>query len=347
MKLGRKFDVMVITPGDVELFRSYRQGEDGERIAFTYDDSLHFRLVRKQNTPLFDALTHIRQLPYTVSSDVMSCFAYDVMLVDFGASQGMSHVACLLEGEGKAARENLRPLEDLNRCFRQQGFSISGIPGEEEPVHYVPFIASASMSREKEYLFVRRQYFDALMRALSLDMVCGDEEGRPQISGMPRPEMELRSFSRGLMDKLQVAPPKLSAYIGNAYSDGSSVAELTAARNAAAGHGPVRLSDMGPEDLMMGLDAGSTLCVPDFSGFDYGMERFPYSWHSERKSYVRRPLTGGEQHGPLNPGQQELAEFFAVISQRFWQEPALRLLCSTLMKMPQKSMPMKLLQRAA
>lgn len=219
----RRFSLYTVCVEDVELFGAWKSRE---RISFTYGDTLHFRKARKRNTPLFDALTAIRGDAYTVSESVYDTLLYEAMTVDFRLPPEMDYIRC-----GKGEEEPLLPAADLPETMYRHGFDVTGVPGCPETLHFVPFVASASMARENQYLFVNRERLDALLRATTLDMIGADAEGLPFVDGRTADAANgLGGIRRGAKF---VSVPKLAAYVGLSMSDGVSVRELQQAERDA------------------------------------------------------------------------------------------------------------------
>lgn len=252
----RRFDLFSIGMADVELFGAWNGRTE---ICFSHADTRHFRMVRKSNTQLFDVLTDICGLPYTLSDDVMMDFLYEVIVVDMRLESDMAYVRCT------GGDVTVEDAQKLPRAMYDHGFTITGLPenvaGGAESVHYVPFISPASMARKGHYLFVNEKRFGELLRALTLDMLVATERHQPSVA----PDVEDKDF---------ISVHKLAAYVGNAYSDGSSVRELRTA-----------WSDAGVEsscgDNRLGLCAANTVCVADMPWFKSGMDRFDYYWGHE------------------------------------------------------------------
>ena len=212
----RRFSLYTVGIEDVELFGAWKSRD---RISFTYGDTLHFRKVRKRNTPLFDALTAIRGDDYTVGGEVLDILLYEAMAVDFRLPPEMDYIRC-----GKGEDEPLLPAADLPEAMYRYGFDVTGVPGCLETLHFVPFVASASMARENQYLFVNRERLDALLRTTTLDMIGADAEGLPFVDGRGADVVNgLGGIRRGTKF---VSMPKLAAYVGLSMSDGVSVREL-------------------------------------------------------------------------------------------------------------------------
>lgn len=319
----RRFDLYRIGMEDVERCSAW---VSRERVSFTYEDSLRFQRVRKRNTSLFDVLTDVCGLPYTVSGGVLTELLYETLVVDLGQPEGAPYVRCL-QPDGKTSR--LCPAEELQRTIFRHGFSVTGVPQRQEPVTFVPFVASASMSREGEYLFINRERLDAVLRAVSLDMVCGSGEYVPVISGLPAPMMA-GVHRVGLKEnERHISPPKLAAYLGLALSDGVSVRELLAAR--AYRQGLAQQEADAPEDgapqaeaaedgrslWLLGLNENNTICVEDWDSFDMKLSAFSGCWVNRELPMPSRQLALPEKlrrkKGGL-PAPGALAGAFGVLA---------------------------------
>lgn len=334
----RRFDLYTIGPADVELFGAWDGRKD---VTFTYADSQHFRMIRKGNTQLFDALTDICGLPYRLSEDILHDFLYELIMVELKAEPDAPYIR--VRGTGVSVAET----ESLLRTLYDEGFRITGVPDGEgvRTVRFVPLIAPASMARKGHYLFVNEQRLGPLLRTLTLDLVQGGEEAVPVVA-------------EGLGKKAFISVHKLAAYIGNAYSDGRSLREMLT-------------ENAGENACRLGLHAGNTICVAD-SGksvsnakktwFQSGMERFDYFWVSgkaaretslpplqesterdaearalERLFYALQDDAGtfqsvipAPESGVWEVWKQQISLFFTASSR-----PALQLECS-LMPVPQR-----------
>lgn len=217
----RRFSMYTVTMEDVELFGAWK---NHDRICFTYADTLHFRKVCKRNTPLFDALTDIRGEAYTVGNAVYDVLLYEAMTVDFRLPAEVDCIRC-----GGGGDETLLPAADLPEAMYRCGFDVAGVPGCPETLHFVPFVASASMARENQYLFVNCERLDALLRAVTLDMIGADAGGLPFVDGYCA-GTSLGGVGRGAKF---ISVPKLAAYVGLSMSDGVSVRELQQAERDA------------------------------------------------------------------------------------------------------------------
>lgn len=218
----RRFSLYTVTLEDVELFGAWK---NRDTVSFTYGETLHFRRARKRNTPLFDALTAIRGGAYTVGSDTIDTLLYEAIAVDFRLPPEVDYIRC-----GASEEEPLLPAADLPEVLYRRGFSVTGVPGYPETLYFVPFVASASMARESQYLFVNRERLDALFRALTLDMIGADGDGLPFVDGR---SWEASAFGGLSCGAKFISVPKLAAYVGLSMSDGASVRELQQAERDA------------------------------------------------------------------------------------------------------------------
>ena len=323
----RRFDLYRIGMEDVERCGAW---SSGEAVSFTHADSLGFQRVRKRNTSFFDALTDVCGLPYAVSEGVLTDLLYEAVVVDLSQAKDSSCVRCLQE-DGSAAI--LRPAQELQRLVFRSGFRITEIPGRAEPVTFVPFVASASMSREGEYLFINRERLDAALRAVSLDMVCGSGEYVPVISGCPAQGMTGVTHV-GLREKEKhISPPKLAAYLGLSLSDGVSVRELLTARACrreladmaelpeveallAGSAGLPRAEAVDKSAWLLGLNEHNTICVSDCDSFDMGLSAFNACWVNSEIPVEARvlPLPEKYRRKEALPEPCELAEVFGTLA---------------------------------
>ncbi|MBQ7850766.1 MAG: hypothetical protein IJ343_13660 [Clostridia bacterium] len=316
-----------IAMADVERCSAWRSRD---RVVFTYEDSLRFQRVRKRNTSFFDALTDVCGLPYRVSEGVLTELLYETLVVDLSQPEGGSYARCL---QPDGCTSALLPTEELQRTIFRCGVAIENVPGRSEPVIFVPFIASASMSREGEYLFINRERLDAMLRAVSLDMVCGSDEYVPVISGLPRPDMADVTHVGLEESEKHIAPPKLAAYLGLSLSDGVSVRELLAAREArrAAEWMPdlPEIDALPEEDAalqaqpsersawLLGLNASNTICVNDWDEFDMKLSGFNCCWVNRELPLPARVLPLPEKYrraGAALPAPTALAEAFGTFA---------------------------------
>lgn len=249
----------VIGARDVERLCAWKTQRE---VRLTYAESRRLRRVRKRNTFLFDALTDIAGYPYHTSEAVLEDMLYEAIMVDFRMK---GHVRCLQPDDGN--KPCILPAAELEKTLYEYGFYVAREDGSE--VHFVPFVASASMSREEEYLFVNADRLDALLRAASLDMVAAPQM-RPVLDGKPVMADEASPFE-GLDPQAKVASvPKLAAYLGLALSDGSSLREMCAAGQEAD-----------ESAWLLGMNEHNTVCVADWSDAPMKLETFQHCWVNE------------------------------------------------------------------
>lgn len=296
---ARRFDMYLISMDDVERLGAWKSPDE---VRFTHADTGRLRRVRKRNTALFDTLTDLCGHPYEVGDGVLTEMLLETIVVDFRQANAGSCVRCLRVEDENAP--GVLPPHRLQQTLFEKGFYIGG--GDEREIHFVPFVASASMSREEEYLFVNSQRLDALLRAVTLDMVSAAED-MPVLNGLPR--TGAGAFG-GLESRAKVASvPKLAAYMGLALSDGVSLRERLTAWDHAA------LPEMGegPRQLL-GMNEWNTVCVDDWSDAPMGLERFPHCWVNEEAPLEKRYLPSTPAGGAQGAGRQQLQALFAALA---------------------------------
>ncbi|NLT49272.1 MAG: hypothetical protein GXX92_12740, partial [Clostridiales bacterium] len=263
---GRNYQVFNIhLYNDVSTFLALKMDEDsshGVRVEFTHAQTRMFEIATKKNTELFDQLAQIRAIPLSPSANLLESFLYDVMIVDMRLPRdaGEGTVLCYPAVGGGVGMVEPQALAQI---VYEDGFVIAGVPvgGERVDLRYKPFIASASMARKNQYLFVNSQVYPDLMSRVSLDILRCDAEG---FLSMP-----------DLADDSEVSIAKLSAYIGLALSDGASVAEM---REAYAARFP---QDTNPADTLK-LDERSACVFKDIN-IQIAFEKMgPYVWKSRQ-----------------------------------------------------------------
>lgn len=304
-RAGRRFDLFVIGVDDVERMGAWKAQHD---VRFTFAQSRRLRRVRKRNTFLFDALTDIAGLPYRVSEGVSEDMLYEAVLVDFDMK---GHVRC--DAPEDVNKPRILPATDLQETLYRHGFRITSPQGQE--IHFVPFVASASMSREEEYLFVNSQRLDQLLRAVSLDMVSTDPQGKdpfaPVLNGAPVHPAEDAEFA-GLMSRAKVASvPKLAAYMGLALSDGVSLRERWAVRHD--GQTPPRDVRDWSEAWMLGLNAHNTVCVSEWETAPAKLDAFDYCWVNAEAPRRARKLSS-DTVSTQTLAQQTMSQLMAALA---------------------------------
>ncbi len=257
----------VIGAEDVERLCAWKKADE---VSFSFADARLLRRVRKRNTFLFDALTDIAGYAYHVSEGVLDDMLVEAVLVDFAMS---GHVRCLDPGD--ANKPQILPASLLQKTLYEHGFHMVRADGVR--VHFVPFVASASMSRKQEYLFVNEERLDALLRAVSLDMV-GAVDGMAVLDGEPMPRDPRSPFGGLQMQKKVASVPKLAAYLGLALSDGVSLRE----RWAAAQDAEIPVADGAARaQWLLGLHEDNTVCVADWSDAPMHLDAFDFCWVNE------------------------------------------------------------------
>lgn len=272
---ARRFDIFHIKLEDIHLMRALREEQNRNQycVEFTYEDSRMFSAVRKRNTQLFDALYEIsrennrkindQEIEYTADEKIIRNFMYDAIVVEMRPGKQLTKVLCV--GDGSISQ---KPIAELPKLLYDKGFVIRNVPtdeftpGEEQPadlkhmdIEYVPFISSASMSRNSEYLFVAKHLAKQLMERLTLNIITM-EDGKPR-AGRVIADSEKK-------DKF-LSPAKLSAYIGLSLSDGSSVAEMRKA--------------YGKDAPGLNLNERTVICVKDMKSFTLETARVsPLVW---------------------------------------------------------------------
>ena len=296
-KASRRFDVFVIGKDDIERLSAWKSQDE---VRFTYAESRSLHRVRKRNTFLFDALADIIGVPYRVSEGVLEDALYEVVMVDFHMN---GHVRC--DNPTDQNMPKILPAEALY----EHGFHITGPDGQD--IHFVPFIASASMAREEAYLFVNRKRLDGLLRAVSLDMVSEDPKlPVPVLNGEPIGQAEDAVFG-GLMPEAKVASvPKLAAYMGLSLSDGVSLRECWAA--AQTGELPELNDEQWAAEWMLGLNEHNTVCVGEWTDAPMHLDKFDYCWINKEapRKAAELPSTRSQQ----SETQKMLSELFELLT---------------------------------
>ena len=288
-RLARRFDMYVLGAKDVERLCAWRSLRE---VRFTEAQARTLRRVRKRNTSLFDALNDLAGRTYRVSSGVMEDVLHEAVMVNFRMA---GHVRCLAPGDSHLPA--ILPAELLERTLYENGFYIGD-------VHFVPFIASASMSREDEYLFVNEERLDGLLRAASLDMVAADK-GMPVLCGLPEKGGE--SCFGGLEENNHVASiPKLAAYLGLALSDGVSLREAWTA--AHPGKEPTQADKA---QWLLGLNEHNTVCVADWDRAPTGLTAFDNCWVNEE--LPRKPVYLRSAYSKQTEQQKNLQPVFLAL----------------------------------
>ena len=355
---ARRFDLFHLTIRDIITFRAYQRGwKDGrESVCFTYSDSMKFTTVRKRNTQMFDVLYNIYHeanpnLPYEASERVITDYLYDAIIVEMRPPKDSPTTICLTNDMKYVSAKRTA---DLPSFLYRNGFTIKGVPqekcnqvlqkeneekGQKESgdcggqtnsktvdLEYVPFIASASMARQSEYLFVRKDVAPKLMRRLSLDILDMDENGLPFAGGMEKKEKQIQTdgADREKPDKAVgvlkgkkedgrpyrfLAPSKISAYIGNALSDGSSVEEMQSAwESTHKSESPAPSVD---------LNANTVICVKDIKDFSMNADASSfYVWKMREFDQPRPELKGVYSGKRRGAGEQDtgLIQLFSLLS---------------------------------
>ncbi len=259
---ARRFDIFHLSLEDIHVLRALKAGEKSNQfdVVFTYDDSRKFTAIRKRNTQLFDALYEIarkrgREREYSADEKVITDYMYDAIVVEMRKKQKITYAMCVAEEQGKKVFRQKR-IDELPGLLNDKGFVIQGVPwgqftpdendreGRKKDIEYVPFISSASMSRNSEYLFVAKHLARPLMERLTLHMLTMDEKGRPKAGPV---------LTDGGKNHRFLSPAKLSAYVGLSLSDGSSVREM----QTAFGDGAPKVE----------LNANTVVCVEDLKNF--------------------------------------------------------------------------------
>lgn len=234
----RSFELFEMELGLLPMFGAIK-ADNGVpfECKLSYENSLMLRRIRKRNTVFFDQLTKIVKAPYDMS-DVRMDFLYDAILVNFSflADEKSSYIAT--GDEELVAVDNLKLMELL--YFK--GFTITGVPKREEKtglrpvnkenspetenVHYRAFVASASMARKGQLLFVNEKYDKELMERLTLGFYSRDENEHRLI--MPTRET-VKEEEAYFQKDFKVPAAKFFAYLGLTLSDGVSMEEQSCA----------------------------------------------------------------------------------------------------------------------
>lgn len=199
---GRSFELFKLNlHEDTALFRALKKTADGFHIEFSIEQTRLLQTARKKNTLLFEQLTDICGYSKACSPDVNRDLMMECVIVNMAVpKQGDT----LIYSDG--GRAEVFPAGQLPSLAYLKGIRIGG-------VDFRPFVASASMARMKEYLFVRRDRVAALMERLSLGLVGCSEKGQLVMTG--------------LTGNTDVGVSKISAYLGLSLSDGLCVREMT------------------------------------------------------------------------------------------------------------------------
>lgn len=311
-RVSRRFDLFLIGISDVERMEAWKAQD---RVCFTYEQSLRLRRVRKRNTFLFDALADIAHQEYRVTEGVLEDMLYETVLVDFhvnGRAEG--HVRCQKPADPN--RPHILPAEELKAAMYEHGFYITG-PNKQQ-IHFVPFVASASMSREEEYLFVNSERLDELLRAVTLDMVSAGEGEYalcPVLNGAPADLPEGAAFG-ALQEQAAVASvPKLAAYMGLALSDGISLRERWAAKQKKGlPELPELTEELWSQLWMLGLNERNTVCVNEWETADTRLSNFDCCWVNEIAPRKSKPLKSTATKTPTAV-QRTMGQLFAALKQ--------------------------------
>lgn len=240
--LKRSFELFSVDLQTLNAFGALRTRDGSENAAgfgctFTYEQSMTLLRSSKSNTQLFEQLTDMIGLPYTVSHNVSSDFLYECIFVDLMTRQEEDSALCLLKmaqaGEGVPAGSVSEVIPtsapEAAEALYRNGFTITGVPVRDEEtkkrpvktagcktedVHFRPFVASASMSRKGIYLFVNEAHLQKLMERLTLGFFSYDEK-----------EHRITMPSGLFKKNYRVSPAKFSAYLGLMLSDGVSMRE--------------------------------------------------------------------------------------------------------------------------
>lgn len=274
---------------DLSVLGALKETAAGEACIFSCAQAQMLERVKKKNTALFDQLAEELRLPYETGENTLDTFLYDVIIVDM-LDRRFDGDLCIPGADGRTAK--ILPGEKLAEWIYARGFTITGVPkrgadgcreGEEtEDIHYRAFVASASMARKGQYLFVNDEVYDGLMERISLGFVtCGADH----------------ALSMAAIDgKTTVFASKLSAYLGLSLSDGSSVREMQTAWRQMKGTQPPEIP----------LNAETVAVVPDYTVKDdearrlFG-EKGPFVWTTEEvPPAMRRP----EEYLPLAEARQ-------------------------------------------
>lgn len=199
----------------------------------TYENSLMLRRIRKRNTVFFDQLTKVLGLAYEMN-DVRLDFLYDAILVNFSSLADEKSSYAAIGDEELVAVDNL----SLKELVYFHGFTITGVPKRDETtglrpvskdkdtqtedVRYRAFVASASMARKGQLLFVNEIHNKELMERLTLGFYSWDEaEHRLKMPTGETVEPGEVYFQKDF----KVPAAKFFAYLGLTLSDGVSMEE--------------------------------------------------------------------------------------------------------------------------
>lgn len=230
----RSFELFEMELGLLPMLGAIKvENHEPSACELTYENSLLLRRIRKRNTVFFDQFTKVLGLAYDLS-DVRLDLLYDAILVNFSslADDGSSYAA--IGDEELVAVDNLR----LKELLYFRGFTITGVPKRDEKtglrpvnkenapetgdVHYRAFVASASMARKGQLLFVNEAHYKELMERLTLGFYSWDEaEHRLKMPTAKTVEEGAACFQKDF----KVPAAKFFAYLGLTLSDGVSMEE--------------------------------------------------------------------------------------------------------------------------
>ena len=290
---------------DLSVLGALKETAAGEACSFSCAQAQMLERVKKKNTALFDQLAVQLSLPYAAGENTLDTFLYDVIIVDM-LDRRFDGDLCIPGADGRTAKILAR--EELAEWIYERGFTITGVPARDpegrrtgeatEDIHYRAFVASASMARKGQYLFVNDEVYDGLMERISLGFVtCGENHA-----------LSLKTLD----GKTTVFASKLSAYLGLSLSDGSSVREMQTAWRQMKGTQPPEIP----------LNAETVAVVPDYTVKDDEARRLfggkgPFVWTTEEiPPAMRRP----ETYLPLaearqaDEGMQLLCAFFRAFA---------------------------------
>lgn len=308
---GRNFEILTINlQDDVSIFRALKQdGTDARpRIVFTYAQSRMMAAARKKNTLLFEQLVQLSDsFDSTNSDDLNTDFQYEVITVNMRMSTTGNMIYFVSEtADGK----KVQPFDtaELRKLIYDKGFTITGVPslsGDVQDIVYKPFVASASMSRQNEYLFVRQERIKPLMERISIGLVSCNDNGQFIMNDS---EVCNENGFVGLKHKKDVSVSKLAAYLGLSLSDGSGMRELRETFVAEFGESALR------ELTEFDLNSNSVVCVDGCPDFPMPLDQLgTYVWKT--KPIRMKDLWDKPPHVSNILGEKELLQLFRLFAE--------------------------------
>lgn len=234
----RSYELFTLDMHSLSIFGAWQYKNNGKALdkycAFTYEQTMILPLSQKGNTILFEQLSEVIGLPYSLSDNLFDCFLYDVMFVDCKLEEDEKQV-CFINDENSSAL--CMDSSEAREWLYMNGFYITGVPKRNdsrnrpyktdgiatEAVHFRPFVSSASMARKGIMLFVNEKYYAELMRRLTLGFFDYNTDSHHLY--MPTTFDSEHPDNPFFGSKYRVSPSKMSAYLGLMLSDGVTLRE--------------------------------------------------------------------------------------------------------------------------